>query len=161
MNSESEAYLPVLYRLLLGRFDREELVEICFLMNIDYDDLRGEGRAGKIRELLLYLARRDELPALLATLREVRADDEWPPVPAGFRSANQHTAVEIERFQKAARDPERPAAAPGVNAPQFNISGKIQAGKVNIGGVETIHGDQQINLDFSETNDEASSDGDG
>jgi hypothetical protein len=38
-------------------FDEEELRGLCFALKIDYDNLCGESKADKIRELLAYCQR--------------------------------------------------------------------------------------------------------
>ena len=56
------------------RFDAEELRTLCFDLDVDYDSLRGEGKAGKARELVAYLARQDRLDELIAAVQRARPD---------------------------------------------------------------------------------------
>lgn len=42
---------------------------LAFEVGIDYDNLAGETKAGKLRELILYMDRQDQLPRLIAHLR--------------------------------------------------------------------------------------------
>jgi hypothetical protein len=66
-----------LLRLLTGHFSLDELRTLCFNLEIDLDDLSGEGKTGKARELILFMGRR---PNGLATLlKEIRA--ERPSLP--------------------------------------------------------------------------------
>jgi hypothetical protein len=61
-----------LLKLLTGHFSLDELRTLCFNLGMDLDDLRGEGRSGKARELILFMGRR---PNGLATLvSEIRAE---------------------------------------------------------------------------------------
>jgi hypothetical protein len=53
-----ETDLTRLHQVLQSRFDREELRTLCFELGVSYDDLRGEGRAAKARELVLFMSRR-------------------------------------------------------------------------------------------------------
>jgi formylglycine-generating enzyme required for sulfatase activity len=53
-------------------FDAEELRTLCFDLKVDYDDLRGEGRAGKARELVAYFERRGRISEFVAYCRRVR-----------------------------------------------------------------------------------------
>lgn len=55
---------PLLNALLEG-FDLEELRTLCFDLQIDFDSLRGEGKEGKARELILYCHRRSQLDRLV------------------------------------------------------------------------------------------------
>lgn len=57
-----------LHATLLKRYDMEQLRTLCAELNVDFDDLRGEGRQGKARELILLLEREgmlDELAHIL------------------------------------------------------------------------------------------------
>jgi hypothetical protein len=53
---------------LLDRLDQglnvEEVRTLAFDLGIDYDNLAGETKNGKLRELLLYLGRNNQLPRL-------------------------------------------------------------------------------------------------
>ena len=54
--------MPIdIYNILKFQLNKEELKELCFEINIDYDNLGGETKSGKIRELLLYLKRNNRL----------------------------------------------------------------------------------------------------
>jgi formylglycine-generating enzyme required for sulfatase activity len=61
-----------LRELITACFDEEELRTLCFDLEADYDDLRGEGRAGKARELVAYFERRERISELVAYCRRVR-----------------------------------------------------------------------------------------
>jgi hypothetical protein len=66
-----------LRQVLAERFDEGELRTLCFDLGIEYDDLPGEGRAGRARELVAYLERRDRIPYLMELGRRVRPDVLW------------------------------------------------------------------------------------
>jgi hypothetical protein len=57
-----------LHHALCARYNLEELRTLCAEIGVPFDDLGGEGRSGKVRELILWLQRRDRLDALLAYL---------------------------------------------------------------------------------------------
>jgi formylglycine-generating enzyme required for sulfatase activity len=57
---------------IISCFDEEELRTLCFDLKVDYDDLRGEGRAGKARELVAYFERRRRIRELVAYCRRIR-----------------------------------------------------------------------------------------
>lgn len=61
-----------LRELIIACFDEEELRTLCFDLNVNYDDLRGEGRAGKARELVAYFERRRRISELVMYCRRVR-----------------------------------------------------------------------------------------
>jgi hypothetical protein len=66
-----------LRQVLAERFSDGELRTLCFDLGIEYDDLPGEGKADKARELVAYLERRDRIPDLKEIGRRVRPDVSW------------------------------------------------------------------------------------
>lgn len=63
-----------LRRVLVERFDLEELRTACFDLGVDYDTLPGEGKDAKARELVLWLSRRNRLDQLAEYIRQHRPD---------------------------------------------------------------------------------------
>jgi hypothetical protein len=63
-----------LRQLLIERLDLEELRTLCADIEVDFDSLRGEGKAAKARELVLFLERRRDVGRLVDWLRRHRAD---------------------------------------------------------------------------------------
>jgi outer membrane protein assembly factor BamB/tetratricopeptide (TPR) repeat protein len=66
-----------LYNLLTQHFDEEELRTLCFSLSVNYDDLRAAGRAGKARELVIYLERRGRLDELMLLCQQERPHVAW------------------------------------------------------------------------------------
>jgi hypothetical protein len=63
----------MLRRKLIDIFNIEELRTLCFDLQLNYDDLRGESRADKIRELILTMQARPEgMQRLLDVIRNER-----------------------------------------------------------------------------------------
>lgn len=58
-------------------FSLEEVRILCFDLRIPYEDLQGDGRAGKIVGLLDHALRYGTLPDLLRLLREERPQQRW------------------------------------------------------------------------------------
>jgi hypothetical protein len=58
-----QAYLTQLRHALTTRFDAGELRTLCFDLDMDYDDLPGEGKASRARELVGAVAHRRRRPA--------------------------------------------------------------------------------------------------
>ena len=71
-------YLSRLRQTLTGRFDVGELRTLCFDLGVDYDDLPGQGKASKARELIRYLERRGRIPDLVTVGGQMRPDVSWP-----------------------------------------------------------------------------------
>ncbi|HUX75374.1 MAG TPA: response regulator [Anaerolineae bacterium] len=59
-----------LRRTLEEKFDLEEIQDLCFDLDIDFDALPGEGK--KARELIAYCRRRDRLKKLATRIAELR-----------------------------------------------------------------------------------------
>ena len=54
-----------LHKILSKQFDEGELRIFCFNLEVDYDDLPGEGKVNKARELIGYFDRRNQLSKLI------------------------------------------------------------------------------------------------
>ena len=79
------AVLIQLHQLLGQRFDEEELRDLCFDLGVDYDDLRGEGKASKARELVSHLDRRGRLADLASAGKQMRPDIAWDNILTSAR----------------------------------------------------------------------------
>ena len=66
---EGEIDQVVLLDRLVERFDSEGIRTLVFELGSDYDELGGETKSGKVRELILYMERQDQLPRLVSHLR--------------------------------------------------------------------------------------------
>jgi hypothetical protein len=66
-----------LRKLMVDRLSDSDLRDLCFDLGIDYEDLGGEGRAGKARGLLEYCSRRDLVAKLVAAGKALRPDMPW------------------------------------------------------------------------------------
>ena len=114
----TDAYPALLQERMTAVFNRAELADLCLRLGVNFDSLPDAGLDAQARELILLLARRERLPALLALARAERPHVDWPPVPPDFRP---------------------PAAAP--SAPSGGISiGSVTADNVIVGD----HGQQTI-----------------
>lgn len=69
--------LSNLIKLLNTHFNLEEIRTLCFELGIDYDSLGGEGKEGKVRELVKSLQRRNILHKLIIRITELRPNVEW------------------------------------------------------------------------------------
>lgn len=65
--------------LLLGEhFNIDEVKTLCFSLEIDYENLPGETKNSKIRELILYVRRIDRFQDLLLKAKQERPNVTWP-----------------------------------------------------------------------------------
>jgi len=74
-------YLVRLRETLATYFDAGELRTLCFDLGVDYDDLPGEGKTNKARELIAYLERRDRLSEMVRICERQRPNVTWRDVP--------------------------------------------------------------------------------
>ena len=63
-----------LRRFIAAHYDAEEFRTLCFDLGVSYDELRGEGLSARVRELVLYLGRRERFEPLLQRLSRERPD---------------------------------------------------------------------------------------
>lgn len=58
---EHRAVLP---RVINAGFDLSGVRTLCFVLGVDYDSLPGQGKTGKVRELVMYMVRRNRTSEL-------------------------------------------------------------------------------------------------
>ena len=59
---EMQTYRTELHKALDTHFDTEELHTLCTYLSIEYQNLPGEGKSAKARELIAVMARQVRLP---------------------------------------------------------------------------------------------------
>ncbi|MBK7920014.1 MAG: hypothetical protein IPJ94_27910 [Chloroflexi bacterium] len=74
---DQRKHLSSLRKEIIERFNEGELRTICFDLGIDFDDLRGDAKSDKARELLEHLERSGRLNALIRLVRELRPGIDW------------------------------------------------------------------------------------
>lgn len=72
--------LTQLRQLLAKRFSDGELRTLCFDLGVEYDDLPGQGKADKTRELVTYMNQHDRLADLVRVGQGSRPDVPWPAI---------------------------------------------------------------------------------
>lgn len=93
--SESErSKAEELYKLCLTYFNLEELRELCFELNVDYDSLTGEGKSARTEALIRYLHRQSRLGQFAALVRNKRPQVNWPSIEA------DHTVDATQKLRK-------------------------------------------------------------
>jgi DNA-binding NtrC family response regulator len=70
-----------LRRILDTRFAEGELRTLCYDLDLDYDDLPGDRKADKARELVRHLERHDRISELVEIGKELRPDVPWGEMP--------------------------------------------------------------------------------
>lgn len=82
-----------LYQDLSDRFSEDELRTLCFRIGVDYENLSGEGKSGKARELVLHLERFSRVNEFVEIGKRIRPDLSWDVVSA----ASSRTRSTIQR----------------------------------------------------------------
>ena len=113
--------LAQLRQNLAEYFSDGELRDACFDLGVSYDDLGGQGRADKARELVAYLDRRGRTEELVALCSRLRPHVSWGDALAW---TDQAPAPSSSR----AHERERPGDT--ISATILgNISGQVAVGK--------------------------------
>jgi hypothetical protein len=87
MNEPSNAKpLTDLRNILVSRFSKEELSTLCTDLGVRYDDLPGDGKVARARELINLLNRRGRIKDLVETGQRSREDIDWPDTVSGGRT---------------------------------------------------------------------------
>jgi len=72
--------LTNLHELLIEYFSLEELRTLCFDLGLDYDELCGEIKSARARDLITVMLRRNRLADLAAGVQVLRPNVDWPDV---------------------------------------------------------------------------------
>ena len=84
--------LPELRDQIETHFNKSELQDLCFDLDIRYDNIPGDALKDKARELVDYCKRSDRLPELVGRCHELRPRVAWPDVfadtPTSLRRMN-------------------------------------------------------------------------
>ena len=91
-----------LRELLAGRFNLEELRTLCADLGVDYDDLPGEGKTARARELIAFLDRRGRLPQLIRVGAAARPDAPWDAAGIAAATAADAPANAVRLHRLAA-----------------------------------------------------------
>lgn len=94
-----------LFDQLCNAFDMEEFKNLCFLLGIDIDDLPGDRKSARVRELILLLERRQNLDVLEEAVHENWATPD--------RSSDRTTPLVLDQQDHQVTD--RPESLPSLN----------------------------------------------
>lgn len=86
----------VLYEFIMAHYNDSELKTLCFRLAVNYEDLSGEGRMDKIRELVLYCQRHDLLIRLRNELMERQLDVSSLYILQSFSGEQKEEKVTVD-----------------------------------------------------------------
>jgi hypothetical protein len=75
-----------LVKFIRDKFNDSELRDLCFELHLDYESLPGEGKAARARELVSFCERRDRLPELERTARQMLEAEAQSDAPVTDRA---------------------------------------------------------------------------
>jgi len=105
------ANLVSLFQKVDRAFNESELRDLCFQLNVDYEDLEGSGKRDKARELVTWMSRHSRLPDLTALATQLRPKVNWqdPPQRTGDVNivAKLNVAVVVDIARPTIRDVAR------------------------------------------------------
>ncbi len=105
-------YGPQIRKILAERFSYDELLTLALDFGISLDDLPGEGKSAKARELFVYLSRHDKLRALeeyiVKNRPEFRPEIGWSPLPESISAVQRDDlaslSIELSRLRQELRE---------------------------------------------------------
>lgn len=111
--SEQEQ-LTALRQLLIQHFNDGELQTLCFDLGVDYENLPGQAKADKARELVEYVQRRNRLAYLVQMCQQLRPNATWPErmqemsgLPPALQMAIPHNLPRRATFVGREREKDR------------------------------------------------------
>lgn len=95
--------LPKLAQEIEARFNESEIQDLCFKLQVDYENVPGNNKADKARELVLYFDRRAQITELIEMLISLRSAVEWRPRPKSQKSVSIVSKMDIAVVVDVAR----------------------------------------------------------
>lgn len=87
--------------ILRTAFNESELRDLCFQIEMDYEELAGQNKRDKARELLSYFERRDRFDELMAVVRQLRPQLDWSSVQPTTPMLDNSSASEKGNLEQA------------------------------------------------------------
>ena len=143
MPDNVQAYIIRLHQILSGFFDEDELQTLCFYLGMDYENLRGETKAGKARELIRRLTNRGRVAELIEVGKQLRPNISWPHLSVDISEPDHKKSQRVSASQYARRSEstirvlivdDHPAARAGIQqalatAPEIEVVGEASDGE--------------------------------
>jgi hypothetical protein len=103
-------YRNEILQILRTAFDESELRDLCFDLALDYDELSGQNKRDKARELLIHFERRQRLNELMTAVQQLRPHLDWSITQSTEPEPDTHSASEKENLEQAisAMEAQRP-----------------------------------------------------
>ena len=108
-NNDAGVNLVELRETLVSRFSESDLRNLAFDLDIEYNDLPGDGRADKARETIANCRRQSRIPELLLVCARLRSDVSLPrspqkPAPESAPDASDAPFKPIHQLRTPVKD---------------------------------------------------------
>ena len=87
-----------LHKALCKSFTLEGIKQLCFELKVDYEELSGETKQSKVRELILYLERRERLCELISLCNFKRDKIDWDKLYTRYKSGEEQQAYKNKQL---------------------------------------------------------------
>lgn len=118
--------LAELRQNLVDYLNEEELRTLCFDLDVDYENLPAQGKAGKVRELISYLRRAGRVSELVEQCRKLRPDVSWGDAPQVNRNSFTNLQTEPQTHKLRTELKSEVELAPNSFSPLPVTSNSIQ-----------------------------------
>jgi hypothetical protein len=108
-----------LFDQMLAVFNEEDIIELCFRLDIVYADLNGKNRRAKTISLIETCQYADRMAELVKLCQEQRPTVAWPTVPE-LQIDPPESAAAFEQALDEAAQPDKPTPTPSAK-PQIRI----------------------------------------
>ncbi|WP_420630716.1 NACHT domain-containing protein [Candidatus Leptofilum sp.] len=101
---QSNDFQVSIYQLLEQHFDLSDLYDLCFKLSIDFENLNGQNKRDKAREIVSYCQRHDLLQELRTSLAELRPKIAWPEADTPSSTDKSYKATwrdGVEKYYKS------------------------------------------------------------
>jgi hypothetical protein len=106
-----------LFDQMLSVFSEENIIELCFRLNIDYDDLNGKNRRAKTISLIESCQQSDRLAELVELCQNERPAVSWPTAAELSAGQPESNAAFVQALDEAVQSDEptkTPEARPAI-----------------------------------------------
>lgn len=121
----TKLYQDAILTLLLAVFNQEELKTVCFKLGIEYEDLSGDNRQSKARELIKYLQKHMRIDELKQIVQKTRPKAEWP-AETDFVVTDFSTTGYIKRYVEQLKYEASALTFPGIPLTPYGISPTLE-----------------------------------
>ena len=137
MTQPTPSYLADLRQGITGAFSLEELITLCSDLGGDYENLGGQGKEGRARELIAHLVRRGELARLVEYCVRERPRYPWPLDPGSAPQVTAGSGSTLAGQATGAPPPSSDATTRHLRQQLTELQGRYEALSKRIAALDT------------------------